>query len=448
MTKELSGVMDRRFIAIQSLVLIGSMLLSGCSQISDIAGSVLPGATTTTVTESIPETTPSPTPTPAVYDFKWELLEYEECQRVASARFNPISFKDYVMMYGGFDRDLQEVLTAYVNEKYSREYETVPFSAVNYMRTVLTAGLGDAYKLKNNYKRFSSLYLNSKGTVATSSFKNKLVFSYLIQNDIALGDRIPLDNLMDIRENVDISKYNVKPYLNNKTKKLTGNFKNTYEYSAEDLLTVMTYYNRSVSSILLDYRIMPLDFNTNEENYSEDLKELKDICNGYLKKHYGDKAPQIGEKITKEQYVAIFGEEPLDLSYIPGGVHDTAKKYQSKPFTADTGNSEAKEKLVGKWIFKNNTISYTFELKDDSTGTLTTVRKFQNYNTRKKKIQTRTTTIDFKYAVKFGSMIEVEFSTGVKENFFFQNDTVTRLYLFKYGDIIEIKALDFKKSAK
>ena len=440
--------MKHRIIVLQSLILIGSLLLSGCTQAGTETGVSSQESTTavtaTETTEATTETEPSPTPTPAVYDFKWDKLQFEEFSRIVNARYGTINLKEYIVSYGGFDQELQEMFTVYVNDHYGKEYETVPFSTANWFRRDLFTNLSSAYKLKNNYKSFADLYLN-KSAVNKSSFKNKLVMSYLIQNNIPFGERIPTANLMQIRENIDISKYSTKPYLKNKNKFQTGNFKSTYQYSSEDLLTVLTYYNRSISNICLDYRVMDFVIDTDEPKFAEDSKELTELCNGYLTKHYGDNAPQIGKALTKEQYQAIFGEEPLDLSYIKGGVYDESKSSGKTPFTADTGNEGLKEKIIGKWT--NNSVkgvSYTIEFRDDNTGTFTTVRNSRDYNTYK--LTKKTTTSDFTYTAKYGTMIDVTFSTGVREAFFLRGNTVNRLYLYTFGSIVEIRKLDFKKA--
>ena len=440
--------MGHRFTALQSLILFGSMLLGGCAQAGQGSGTSVQETTAAVTqaetTEAVTETTPSPTPTPAVYDFTWEKLQTEEFSRIVNARYGTVNLKEYIVSYGGFDQELQEMFTAYVNYHYGKEYETVPFSTVNWFRMDLFKGLSSAYKLKNNYKNFSNLYLN-KNAVDKSSFKNKLVMSYLIQNNIPFGQRIPTANLMQIRENIDISKYSTKPYLKNKKKLQTGNFNSSYQYSSEDLLTVLTYYNRSISNICLDYRVMDFVIGTDEQKFAEDGKELTELCNGYLAKHYGDNAPQIGKTITKDQYTSMFGEEPLDLSYIQGGVFDQSKNTQKAPFTADTGNEGIKEKIICKWTNKSvKGISYTIEFRDDNTGTFTTVRNTRNYNT--KKLTKKTTTVDFTYKIKFGTMIDIVFSNGVREAFFYRSNTVTRLYLYTYYAVVEIRKLDFKKA--
>ncbi len=440
--------MNRRFRSLQSLILIGSLLLCGCAQTGSGTGTnvqeTTTAVTTETTAETTPETTPAPTPTPAVYDFKWADLQFSEFSRIVNARYGNLTLKEYIVCYGGFDQDLQEMLTVYVNDHYGKEYETVPFAAVNYLRKGLFSGLSSAYKLKNNYKGFAKLYLNRNG-VDKSSFKNKLVMSYLIQNNIPFGERIPAANLMQIRENVDLSKYSTKTYLKNKSKFQTGNFKSTYQYSPEDLLTVLTYYNRSISNICVDYRVMNLVIDTDEEKFAEDSKALTELCNGYLTKHYGDNAPQIGKSLTKEQYTAIFGEEPLDLSYIPGGVFDQSKTPRKEPFTADTGNDGLKEKIVGTWTNKLvKGLNYTIVFREDNTGTLTTVRNARNYNTYK--VTKKTTKVDFTYTVKFGTMIDVVFSNGVREAFFCRNNIISRLYLYTLYELVEIRKVDFKKA--
>ena len=440
--------MNARSATILSLILTGALLLGGCAAQpaaeTEAATSADQTAATATQEETTETTVPSPTPTPAVYDFKWDIREMDEFSRIVYKRYGAVNLKEYIVAYGGFDKELQETFTAYVNDHYGREYETVPFSAVGYFRKNLFTNLSPAYQLKDDYKRFSLSYLNTKA-VNSSSFKNKLVMSYLIQNGIPFGERIPTANLMQIRENIDTSKYSVKPYTNNKSKKQTGNFKSDYRYSPEDLLTVLTYYNRSITNICLDYRVMDFVMKTNDAKYEEDSKALIELCNGYLEKHYGENAPKIGSLVTKEQYQGMFGEEALDLSYIQGGVFDQAKAVQNQPFTTETGNEGLKEKITGKWV--NNTVkgvSYQVEFKDDNTGTFTTVRNSRNYNSNK--LTKKTTKVKFTYKVKFGTMIDLVFENGNREAFFFKDNKVIRLYEFMYFDIWEIRTLNFTKA--
>ena len=43
-------------------------------------------------------------------------------------------------------------------------------------------------------------------------------------------------------------------------------------------------------------------------------------------------------------------------------------------------------------------------------------------------------------------MIDIVFSNGVREAFFYRSNTVTRLYLYTYNAVVEIRKLDFKKA--
>ena len=449
--------MNRRCTAL-CLVLTGSMLLGGCAQnapaestnITETTAAVT--ETTTTVTETTAETTETP-PAAPVYDFKWDMIEYEEFQRIVAVRFGPTSLKEYLMSYGGFDQEMQQMFTVYVNDHYGKEYDTVPFSTVSYFRKNLAGNLNYARQLKN-YKKYSSQFLD-KNAVEKSAFKNKLVMSYLIRNNIAFGDRVPADNLMQIRENVDMSKYSTKPYLKNKKKRQAGNFNNSYKYSAADLLTVLTYYNQAISKICLDYRVMPLTFNTDDPKYADDCKDVVELCNGFLQKNYGSKAPQIGEKLTGEKYKDLFGEEPLELDYIPGGVFDASKKAQKETFTIYSGNEGIKEKVTGTWTakkkaygygkYKGFTLEYVIVFKDDNTGTFTT--KTRPTNAKTKKQVTKVSTIDFTYQIKYGTMVEMQLSNGNKECMFFKNNNLIRLYEY-YDGIRNMKTENYKKAMK
>ena len=54
---------------------------------------------------------------------------------------------------------------------------------------------------------------------------------------------------------------------------------------------------------------------------------IMSICQGFMKNHmcksYGsDVYPNFNEQLSREKYIQIFGEEPLDLLYILGAVYD------------------------------------------------------------------------------------------------------------------------------
>ena len=131
--------MNTRPAVILCLILTGAILLGGCTAAPQAGGeeaatSDQAATATTTAEETTQETTPSPTPTPAVYDFKWDIREMDEFSRIVYKRYGAVNLKEYIVAYGGFDKELQETFTAYVNDHYGREYETIPFSAVGYFR--------------------------------------------------------------------------------------------------------------------------------------------------------------------------------------------------------------------------------------------------------------------------------------------------------------------------
>ena len=303
---------------ITSASLLISMTLSStlisCSKQVESQTSVEPMLTTTqteTTETSNPYFTETPTSTTNVtenYDFIWDNDKASAFDDYCMKKFN-LKLSYYVIGFG-FTDDLNSALTDFINERYNTNYTSIPFSKVNYF-------FGQINKLPEHYKYreydwFCVLYLRNDSN-EKSAFRNKLVLSYLIANNIPVGSTIPIENFKNIAgDNI----YN-KQYLDEidtihcENLKL-GNYDFGYRYNDKELFAAILCYNRNLSFGFNDERIKTRNF--------ADSPETIEVYNKNLKKFYGENAPQIGEVLTKEQYFAMFGEEPLDLSYIPGAI--------------------------------------------------------------------------------------------------------------------------------
>ena len=301
--------MFRKHLLIQSIVLACSLLISGCSQ---TAGSTSITATTTVQTTSstdptLAETTESKNQKQNItYDYKWDNNRTKDFSSYVNKKLG-IELAGYVKCYG-FTDDLNKIYTQYINENYSTDYDMVPFSASNYFYTYLVS---DAeMKRYRKYEVFCARFLNNE-KCTKGTFNNKLIMSYMIQNSIPFGTRIDVNNFKNIDLNfINIgNEYNLEYYSNHYK---FGNYDKSYKYSSGELIGILKHYNSSLCYIYYSEGIKDQDLLKNQE--------LCDILNQHLKKFYGEKAPQIGQVPTAENYRAMFGEEPLDLSYIPGAV--------------------------------------------------------------------------------------------------------------------------------
>ena len=301
--------MFRKHLLIQSIVLACSLLISGCSQ---TAGSTSITATTTVQTTSstdptLAETTESKNQKQNItYDYKWDNNRIKDFSSYVNKKLGK-ELAGYVICYG-FTDELNKVYTQYINEYYGTDYDMVPFSASNYFYSYLVDDDGMHRYRKNDifYARFLNSEKCTKGT-----FNNKLIMSYMIQNNIPFGTMINVNNYKNIDvEFIKIGKQYDLDYYRDHYK--LGNYDKSYKYSSGELIAILQLYNSSLSYIFYSEGIKDLNLLNNQE--------LCDILNQHLKKFYGEKAPQIGQVPTAENYRAMFGEEPLDLSYIPGAV--------------------------------------------------------------------------------------------------------------------------------
>ena len=292
---------------VQSVTLISSLLLSGCSQAAENNHST---ANTSEVATTITSVESSD------FELNWTNKDSEEfADYYQKTTGREKTLNTYIRQFG-FDNAVQQLFTDFVNDKYNQSFNYVPFSKVNYLYDYLIAK-EQSFVFHNNYDAFSEMFLNEEYSY-NSLFKNKVIYSYLIANNIPLGYRISVEQSKAILgEKIYLNHGTYKYFYNNRQ---LGNYPASYKYTSIELYHIITMYNARISDLCNDERIADFNLFSTDPKYSEDAKKAVEIYNGYLKKYYGENAFQVGQVPTREQYKSIFGEEPLDLSYIPGAI--------------------------------------------------------------------------------------------------------------------------------
>ena len=293
-------------------ILATTMLMTACNSASVPLENTTISETTSVMTT---ETTAEPTPTPVVYSFSWTNKDSTDFAQHFEEKCG-CEMRRYIRLFG-FTEELSETLTEYVNSKYNTDYETIPFSEVSYFHTYVVDKESGHQDIRESYDKFSGYCLyrfDAPGVLA-----NQLIISYLYQNQLPLGTRISLDYLEELGVE-DIYTYNGIKYIMYNYCFDLGSYDSSYEYSNYELLSVLELYNIQIWELCNDERIKNLDLLTDDPEFPQ-AAEAREIYNSFLREYYGfDNCPQFGELVTREQYIEIFGEEPLDLSYIPGAV--------------------------------------------------------------------------------------------------------------------------------
>ena len=393
------------------LILAVTMLMTACNSSSVPSDNTTISETTTamtTETTAAPTPTPEPTPTPVVYDFTWTTQDSESfANYYAGITGRSQTLRGYIICYG-FTDELNEMLTAYINHKYNTEYESVPFSKVSYFHSYVVMVESQFQKIRNNYSSFRAVCMYKFDSHIV--FDNKLVMSYLYQNQIPLGARVPIDNFRALGLDDMFSFDGVTYMIDNDCFDL-GSYDLSYEYSNYELFAVLQLHNIQIRELCNDERIKNLDILTDDPEFPQ-AAEAREIYNGFLKEYYGfDNCPQFGEVVTREQYKKIFGEEPLDLSYIPGAIFDPALvQKDSTVNTADSG-SKTDERLIGEWTSPENYSGYTgtYIFNEDNTGTYTYTAQTMDLETGE--LSEKTTVTEFKYSIEYG-MLVLEYDNG------------------------------------
>lgn len=294
-------------------ILITTMLLSACNYSVSTSGQTdnsVKGTTESTLTESTSETI-EPTEN---YSFTWTDKENVDFDEILEKKFN-IGLSSYII-YFGFTDELRSEYTDFVNKRFGTNYDSVSFAKSNYFFAHFARG-GMSRDQFQNYEDFKMIAFNA-ANAKNGALNNKLIMSYLVQNKIPLGQRVSIDELRGI---LGGNVYTVHPYNDVVIKaRDVGNYDSSYQYSNTQLYGVLGVYDAFITKLCADVRIKDFCLYGGRPEFDEIRNEVIPIYNSHLKKFYGDNAPQFGEIVTADQYRAMFGEDPLDLSYIPGAV--------------------------------------------------------------------------------------------------------------------------------
>ncbi len=294
-------------------LLITTMLLSACNSSVSTSGQTdnsVNGSAASSITESTTETS-EPTEN---YSFTWTDKENVDFDEIIEKKFN-IGLSSYII-YFGFTDELRSEYTDFVNKRFGTNYESVSFAKSNYFFAHFARGGMSRDKFRD-YKYFNMISFDS-ADIMNGTLNNKLIMSYLIQNGIPLGQRVSIESLKEL---VGDDVYHIDP-INDVVMKARdlGNYNSSYQYSSTQLYGALGTYDTFITRLCSDARIKDFCLYGGRPEFDEIRNEVIPIYNSHLKKHYGENAPQFGVVITKDQYRAIFGEDPLDLSYIPGAV--------------------------------------------------------------------------------------------------------------------------------
>ena len=148
-----------------------------------------------------------------------------------------------------------------------------------------------------------------------------------------------------------------------------------------------------------------------------------------VREKFGDNAPQIGEVPTLENYQSMVpGEEPIDLSYIPGAVVDVDNLRYTEPINLDISSiKEIDEDLLGEWSMYSDLtyFTYTYIFNDDNTGYYITSHYVYNTTTGEQELQDGSQ--DFEYSVING-IVNITFDNGNTKVMLYEFDGDTVLF--------------------
>jgi len=124
------------------------------------------------------------------YTFPWEDDESYDFDNFVKEKYG-IYLAEY-LLYFGFTEELSVDFTNFVNDRFKTNYEMVPFKKANYFYNyIATSPTHDFY---SDYQVFEIRFL-SDHNFFNIVFNNKLVLSYLAQNNIPFGYKVPIENL-------------------------------------------------------------------------------------------------------------------------------------------------------------------------------------------------------------------------------------------------------------
>lgn len=400
---------------IVAMSLVGTILLTtiaGCnSKINN--GSSEPVVTNvdigTVVTEVSGSEITETTLAPVSYDFVWTNDDTTEFSNYVASIMGERGLGDYITRYG-FTSELNVIFTNYVNAKYNKNYESVPFSKAYYFGSI--SSQRKAYNF-DNYEDFRLYFLRYEDSVM-NEFNNRLVMSYLIQNNIQFGTMVPLENLKALQVD-DMYNYPVVDVLIDDLK--LGNYDSSHTYTNEELYSLLVCYNIKISVLCGwggNYSYNPLE-----------SQELCDMCNGYFEQYYGNDVLQMGKVLTKDDFAELFpGYEMNDISYIPGAIYDPNENYPEIDPTENVINGTIDENLLGEWstYVEASGFTYTYQFNDDFTGSLTTTHPVIDPTTGQSSEQSGS--VDFTYTIQYG-ILKVTYNTN--------GNTVSMIYQVKDG---------------
>lgn len=303
----------RGFKIVSTTVIIGALLVAGCNGNANLSGSnatdlIESSDTNISQTDELQAETQTiitieTTVSLDDYKFPWEDDENYEFDIFVQGKYG-IYLAEYVSWFG-FTDELNVDFTNFVNSRFNKDYESVPFKKANYFHKYISiAEVKDFY---SEYEYFRLTFLNVEKS-SRRSFDSKLVMSYLAQNNIPFGNMVPIEYMRalvgDDVYTCDLSR----EYFSDIE---FGNYVDSYIYSNEELVTAIKDYNSDIASLAIDIGIKTLDL---EGHFDE-----CDTWNDHLIKYFGADAPRFGQCLTKEQVIKLTGGY-YDLSYIPGAV--------------------------------------------------------------------------------------------------------------------------------
>jgi hypothetical protein len=250
--------------------------------------------------------------------------------------------------------------------------------------------------------------------ISQGAFNNKLVMTYLIENNIPFGTKIPVEYFLSFYGN-NIYSFDFEYYYSHVN---TGN-DTSYSYTSDDLYLALSYYNSSLSRLCIDERIYDYDLFSTQPDLKDTCDSAREMYQGYLNEFYGENGPQFGVVPTVETYNAMFpGKKLIDISNIQGSVYDSnSDDIVSLPPDIDFNSvSDIDEELLGEWTGYLETAGFTYiyEFYDDNTGTYTSIHNTSDLQSAGGSQQT--TVVEFTYNTKFG-ILSIEFSNGNSVNY-------------------------------
>lgn len=388
-THTISDRLYMRKITSAILVFVLAASAAGCSATNTVQSetTAVSSEVTETSEETTATTTAKPTEPPEVYDFTWG-EEEEELFGVFLREYLGCELTTYISRFG-YTYELNMHLTEFVNRYYDTEYKSVPFSEVGYFEKTPSETALNWYK--NNPDNAKKYLFDSKKPT-NGILTNKVLYSYLVQNKIPFGTRIPMYNLRTIAGD-EIYTIDTNTYFNKNFSK--SKFDGSEKYTGKCLCAILLMYNSSIPDLAA----------------SDSGAEL---LNGFMKDHYGDKALKAGEILTGEKYKELFESEPIDLSYIPMNL-----KYNTD---TEVKPAELDKSLKGSWARVNNYfLSQTFKFNGDGTGVLSSRVKGQLYNAdTKKNSKTKTNTTEFTYTNISKKIIRITYASGEKRTWVYK----------------------------